>query len=66
MSVQCGDRIEMSQRERDRLKVLHGVKEGEYTQPKPAQLLGLTSSRSIASLAPVARLGRGIFISRKC
>jgi len=42
MSVQCGDRIEMSQRERDRLKVLHGVKEGEYTQAKAAQLLGLT------------------------
>src|SRR5260370_41717235 len=42
MSVHCGDRIEMSQRERDRLKVLHGVKEGEYTQAKAAQLLGLT------------------------
>lgn len=42
MSVQCGDRIAMSQRERDRLKVLHGVKEGEYTQAKAAQLLGLT------------------------
>ena len=42
MSVQGGDRIEMSQRERDRLKVLHGVKEGEYTQAKAAQLLGLT------------------------
>jgi Homeodomain-like domain len=42
MSVQCGDRIEMSQRERDRLKVLHCVKEGGYTQAKAAQLLGLT------------------------
>ena len=42
MCVQQEDRIEMSQRERDRLKVLHGVKEGQYTQAKAAQLLGLT------------------------
>ena len=43
MCVQHGDRIEMSQRERDRLKVLHGVKAGQYTQAKAAQLLGLTA-----------------------
>ena len=43
MSVQQKDRIEMSQRERDRLKVLHGVKQGLYTQAKAAQLLGLTA-----------------------
>src|SRR5205809_490544 len=42
MCVQQKDRIEMSQRERDRLKVLHGVKEGQYTQAKAAELLGLT------------------------
>jgi transposase len=42
MSVQRGDRIAMSQRERDRLKVLHGVKEGRFTQAKAAELLGLT------------------------
>jgi transposase len=42
MSVQDGDRIEMSQRERDRLKVLHGVQQGQFTQAKAAQLLGLT------------------------
>jgi transposase len=42
MSVQQRDRIEMSQRERDRLKVLHGVKQGQYTQAKAAELLGLT------------------------
>jgi len=42
MSVPYGDRIEMSQRERDRLKVLHGVSEGQFTQAKAAQLLGLT------------------------
>src|SRR5262249_52781080 len=43
MSVQQEDRIEMSQRERDRLKVLHVVKQGLYTQAKAAQLLGLTA-----------------------
>ena len=42
MSVQCGDRIVMSQRERDRLKVLHGLKAGQFSQAKAAQLLGLT------------------------
>jgi transposase len=42
MSVQDGDRIEMSQRERDRLKVLHGVQQGLHSQAKAAQLLGLT------------------------
>src|SRR5712691_10459684 len=43
MSVQQGDRIAMSQRERDRLKVLHGVKEGQYSQAKAAELLRLTA-----------------------
>jgi transposase len=42
MSVQYGDRIEMSQRERDRLKVLHGVQQGLHSQAKAAQLLGMT------------------------
>lgn len=42
MIVQFGDRIEMSQQERDRLKVLHGVQQGQYTQAKAAQLLSLT------------------------
>jgi transposase len=42
MSVQYGDRIEMSQQERDRLKVLHGVEQRQYSQAKAAQLLGLT------------------------
>ncbi len=41
MSVK-GDRIEMSQRERDRLKVLHGLAEGRYSQAKAAQLLRLS------------------------
>ncbi len=42
MSVQQKDRIEISQQERDRLKVLHGVQQGQYTQAKAAQLLKLT------------------------
>jgi hypothetical protein len=35
MSVQYGDRIEMSQRERDRLKVLHGVQQGLHSEVDP-------------------------------
>jgi transposase len=42
MSVHSKDRIEMSQQERDRLKVLHGVEQGQYSQAKAAQLLNLT------------------------
>jgi len=38
-----GDRIEMSQRERDRLKVLHTVLEGQRTQAEAARLLRLTT-----------------------
>ena len=37
------DRIEMSRRERDRLKVLHGVTQKERSQKEAAQLLGLTT-----------------------
>jgi hypothetical protein len=36
------DRIAMSQRERDVLKVLHGVLQGERTQAEAARLLGLS------------------------
>ena len=42
MSVHSRGRIEMSQQERDRLKVLHGVEQGQYSQAKAAQLLNLT------------------------
>ena len=42
MRVHSRDRIEMSQQERDRLKVLHGVEQGQYSQAKAAQLLNLT------------------------
>ena len=37
-----GDRIPMSQRERDRLRVLHSVLEGRRTQAEAARLLRLT------------------------
>lgn len=37
-----GDRIAMSQRERDRLKIMASVREGRQTQAKAAQLLGVT------------------------
>ena len=37
-----GDRIAMSQRERDRWRVLQDVKEGRYTQAKAAELLKLS------------------------
>src|SRR5438128_6313702 len=37
-----GDRIPMSQRERDRLRVLHSVLEGQRTQVEAARLLRLT------------------------
>jgi transposase len=37
-----GDRIPMSQRERDRLRVLHTVREGQRTQAEAARLLRLT------------------------
>ena len=37
-----GDRIAMSQRERDRLRVLHSVLEGKRTQVEAARLLRLT------------------------
>jgi hypothetical protein len=37
-----GDRIPMSQQERDRLRVLHSVLDGERTQVEAARLLRLT------------------------
>jgi len=43
MSVQQKDRIEMSRQERDRLKVLHGVQPGQYSQAKATRLHSLTA-----------------------
>jgi transposase len=42
IDVQPGDRIEMSQRERDRLKVLHTVIDGKRSQAEAARLLRLS------------------------
>jgi transposase len=42
-SSEESDRFEMSRRERDRLKVLHGVLEGERSQKEAARLLRLTT-----------------------
>ena len=42
-----GDRIAMSQRERDRLRVLHSVLDGQRTQAEAARLLRL-STRQVA------------------
>src|SRR5262249_9177438 len=38
-----GDRIEMSQRERDRLRILRDVEEGKCSQAKAAELLRLST-----------------------
>jgi hypothetical protein len=43
IDVQTPDRIAMSQKERDVLKILHGVLRGERTQAEAARLLGLTT-----------------------
>src|ERR1700722_16100249 len=51
-----GDRIPMSQRERDRLRVLHSVLEGQRTQVEAARLLRLTT-RHVRRL--LLRLQRG-------
>src|SRR6202790_983982 len=64
MSVQHGDRIEMSQRERDRLKVLHGVQQGKYTRSKAAQLLGLTVRQVRRLLQRLADEGDGGLVHR--
>jgi hypothetical protein len=42
IDVPCADRIAMSQRERDVLKILHGVLKGERTQAQAARLLDLS------------------------
>jgi hypothetical protein len=49
MGVPKGDRIEMSQRERDILKVMNGVLKGERTQQEAGRLLDL-STRQIRRL----------------
>jgi Helix-turn-helix domain len=43
ISVHTDDRIPMSQKERDVLKIVHGVLRGERTQAQASRLLGLSS-----------------------
>jgi transposase len=43
INVLTDDRIPMSQKERDVLKIMHGVLRGERTQAEAARLLGLSS-----------------------
>src|SRR6478752_778589 len=49
IDVLTADRIPMSQKERDVLKVLHGVLQGERTQAQAARLLG-KSTRQVRRL----------------
>ena len=43
INANIDDRIPMSQKERDVLKVVHGVLRGERTQAQASRLLGLSS-----------------------
>ena len=52
-----GDRIPMSQRERDRLRVLHSVLDGQRTQVEAARLLGLTPRHVRRLLKRLTNLG---------
>jgi transposase len=63
MSV-LGDRIEMSQRERDRLKVLHGLEKGQYSQAKAAELLDLTPRQVRRLQRQLAELGDASLVHR--
>jgi hypothetical protein len=57
-----GDRIEMSQRERDRLKVLHTVLEGQRTQVEAARLLRLTTRQVRRLLQRISTDGDGVLV----
>jgi hypothetical protein len=51
------ERIAMNRRERDRLKVLHGVRQGERAQKEAARLMRLTTRQAAAR--PEVDLGGG-------
>src|SRR3989442_339682 len=51
------DRIEMNRQERDRLKVLYGVIQGERTQKEAARLLRLTTRQVRRLLRRLEELG---------
>ena len=55
VTIEESDRIEMSRTERDRLKVLYGVIQGERSQKEAARLLRLTE-RQVRRL--LRRIGR--------
>jgi hypothetical protein len=57
LRVQRSDRIEMSQRERDRLSVLHDLKKGRLSQAKAAELLELTPRQVRRLLVRWAKVG---------
>jgi hypothetical protein len=58
------ERIEMSRRERDRLKVLDGVLRGERPQKEAARLLGLTVRQVRRLVRRIEVLGDGGLIHR--
>jgi transposase len=57
-----GDRIAMSQRERDRLRVLQDLNEGRYTQVKAAELLKRTVRQVRRLLERFARQGAAALV----
>jgi DNA-directed RNA polymerase specialized sigma subunit len=56
INANIDDRIPMSQKERDVLKVVHGVLRGERTQTQASRLLGL-SSRQVRRIQRKRRSG---------
>lgn len=52
-----GDRFEMGQRERDRLKVLHEAGQRQITQRQAAEQLGITERQVRRLLARVRAIG---------
>jgi transposase len=61
-----GDRIAMSQRERDRLRVLQDVEEGRCSQAKAAQLLKLTVRQVRRMQQRWRQQGDGALLHRLC
>lgn len=62
MSVHGKDRIEMSQRERDRLRVLHDLKKGTVSQVKAAELLDVTPRQVRRLFQRWLKRGDGILV----
>jgi hypothetical protein len=64
IDVQSPDRIAMSQRERDVLKVLHTVQSGQRTQAEAARLLGLCVRQVRRLQRKLERGGDGALVHR--